>query len=254
MRPLEAQFEAIDKLQRAGRLSWVRLGGLSIRGDGQDYLQEAKTRGLKVFAIVNLDDLNSRLSWEDAFDEVYSLYPGVDIWEIAGEISNPFINNPTMTPEEFMPKFKELVSYIKTNYPGIQIASPPTLGSVGGPLEFQKFVELGLLDMDVIITVNVYTSDALRQYSSIFDRHSSRLNNHRIWVTETGSSNPDNHIDWVNNFYPNLINTLRPEMICWYALWTGDVGGDNPFGLITGVESGEFEERQLFKELTEEAQ
>jgi hypothetical protein len=71
----------------------------------------------------------------------------------------------------------------------------------------------------------------------------------RLWVTETGSSNPDNHIAWVQEFYPRLANAVHPEMICWYALWGGDGAGDNGFGLLDRVESGETVERSLFKAL-----
>jgi hypothetical protein len=249
--PFKVQFEAIDKLQRAGRLTWVRLGGLDLFGSGRDYVEAYKAKGLKVLGIISQDDLNSQMSWETAFDTIYRIYPGVDIWGISGEISNPAINILTMTAEEFMPKFKKLNLHVKRNYPTAQITSPPTIGSVGGPLEFEKFIELGLLDMDVIISLNIYSHDALRQYSAIFDRYSNQLINKRVWVTESGISNPENHIDWVNSFYPNISNTLRPEMICWYALWGGDPGSiDNSFGLITGVESGEYEETKLFKALT----
>jgi len=46
-----------------------------------------------------------------------------------------------------------------------------------------------------------------------------------------------------------LANAVHPEMICWYALWGGDGGSDNGFGLLDRVETGSTIERALFKAL-----
>jgi len=74
-------------------------------------------------------------------------------------------------------------------------------------------------------------------------------------VTETGSANPENHIAWVQEFYPRLAHALHPEMVCWYAMWGGDIAegqGDNGFGMLDRVESGSAIERPLFKALAGE--
>jgi len=43
---------------------------------------------------------------------------------------------------------------------------------------------------------------------------------------------------------------VDPDMICWYALCGGDgAGGDNGFGLLDQVETGDAVERSLFKAL-----
>lgn len=246
---LENQMAEVEKLQRAGRISWVRFGG-----DSLDYFIRSRQMGLKTFGIIALEELE-RLGWERAFDMKYRTHPA-DIWEIAGEISNsdPYVNpSGTTTPEIFMPKFKRLYEHVRTNYPGVVLASPPTFGSGSvGAVELERFIELGMLDMDVIVTINVYTEHALSRYSAVFAKYGSQLSHKRVWVTETGMPDPDRQVDWVENFYPKLVNTFRPEMICWYALWVGDQpGGDNPFGLVTNLNNGQpITERTLFKMLT----
>lgn len=244
------QMNAAIKLHRAGKMSWIRLNTF-LDGSGVEYHLEARRMGLRIFSIIALKDLESA-GWESAFDRLYAMYPS-DLWEIAGEISNPDPNvNPvTISPDYYMSKFSNLYAYVKSRYPGVTLTSAPTYGTgMNGASELEAFFKLGLLDMDVVIALNVYSNPALSSYATVIDRYAARLAGKRIWVTETGSSNPDNHIAWVQEFYPRLINSVHPEMICWYALWGGaGAASDNGFGLLDQVESGQAIERPLFAAL-----
>jgi hypothetical protein len=114
----------------------------------------------------------------------------------------------------------------------------------------EEFFKLGLLEMDTVVAINVYSNHALSSYATVIDRYAARLAGKRLWVTETGSANPDNHLAWVQEFYPRLVNAVHPEMVCWYAMWGGDEPGtDNGFGLLDRVASGLAIERPLFKSL-----
>jgi hypothetical protein len=251
--PFNIQMDAARTLQRAGKMTWIRLN-TRLDSSGLEYHLEARRMGLKILSIVHLDDLESA-GWESAFDRLYATYPS-DLWEIAGEITNadPSVNRVTVTPDYYMSQFKSLYDYVRTRYPGVTLTSAPTYGSGNtGAAELEQFFRLGLLDLDSVVTINVYSNAALSSYATVIDKYAARLAGKRIWVTETGSSNPDNHIAWVQEFYPRLINTVHPEMICWYALWGGDgAGGDNGFGLLDRVESGHAIERSLFKALVGE--
>lgn len=253
-RELVNQMAAVNKLHNAGRMDWIRLGDIDSNGTGRDYAIEAKNMGIKVLAILDLEDLDEMGTWENSFDARKAMYPEVDIWEIGGEISNPSINKRPTTPEAYMVNLKRLVSHIQNKHPGTVVTSSPTIGSGGGPTEFQKFIDLGLLDLDVIIAVNIYdfsqTGHTLQNYASIFSRYREQLSRKRVWITETGSPFPDKQIDYVNNFYPQLISTIHPEMICWYVMWDGDNAGQNGFGLIKNVSTPNPEERELFQALT----
>ena len=251
--PFNIQMEAARTLQKAGKLSWMRLN-THLDGSGREYHAQARQMGLNILSIIHLADLE-RAGWENAFDALYAAYPS-DIWEIAGEISNadPNVNPVTVTPEYYMSKFKILYRYVKSRYPGVVLTNAPTYGTgSAGSSELQEFFKLGLLDMETVIAINVYSNHSLSSYAAIFDKYAARLAGKRIWVTETGSSNPDNHIAWVQEFYPRLAHAIRPEMICWYAMWGGDVAeGDNGFGLLDRVQSGSAIERPLFKALAGE--
>ncbi len=249
---LDVQMDAAKKLHDAGRMQWIRFGHTDVNGSTMPYYDRARSLGLNIFSIVSLDQLEAN-GWEQTFDRLYATYPS-DIWEIAGEVTNGDIYvNPqgATTIEAFMPKFRRLYEYVKKNHPEAVLTTPPTFGSVGGPGDLEKFIKLGILDMDVILTVNIYTENALQEYGVVFDRYRSQLANKRIWVTETGASSPEEQINWVRNFYPRIINTVHPEMTCWYVMWGGDgtAQGDNGFGLLNNVQNGPVVERDLFKAL-----
>ena len=252
-REFDTQMSAVRKLHDAGRMDWIRLGDIDSNSTGRDYATEAKSMGMRVFAIMDLIDLDAGPSWESTFDRLYSLHPEVDIWEIGGEISNPAINPKTSTPEAYMAKFKPLVSYVHQKYPNVVLTSAPTLGSGGGPHEFERFIELGLLDMDVIIAVNIYDFSSsgytLQNYASTFSRYSEQLSRKRIWVTETGTPFRDRQVEYVENFYPQILNSIHPEMICWYVLWDGD-NGPSTHGMLNGVSTPPYTESNLFQTLT----
>lgn len=249
--PFTAQMDAVSRLQRAGKMQWLRLE-THLDGSGAEYHREAHQLGLRTMSILALKDLES-VGWETAFDRLYAMYP-TDIWEIAGEITNadPSVNPVTVTPAYYMSKFTALYAYVNSRYPGVVLASAPTFGTgLSGATELETFFKLGLLDMNVVVTLNVYSHPALSSYATVLDRYAARLAGKRIWVTETGSSNPTNQLAWVQEFYPRLVNVVHPEMICWYALWGGDSGSvDNGFGLLDQVETGTMVERPLFKALS----
>lgn len=245
------QMEAARALQRAGKMSWIRLNA-ALDSTNVEYHLEARRMGLKILSIMHLDDLE-RAGWETAFDRLYAAYPS-DIWEIAGEITNASINRVPVTPEYYMSRFTRLYNYVRTRYPAVTLASAPTFGSgTTGSSELEQFFELGLLDMDTVVAINVYSNTALSSYATVIDKYAARLAGKRLWVTETGSSNPDSHLAWVQEFYPRLVDAVHPEMICWYVLWGGDgADGDNGFGLLDRVENGDPIRRALFKALTGE--
>jgi hypothetical protein len=246
--PFHVQMDASRTLQRAGKMAWIRLNA-RLDTSGLEYHLQARQMGMKIFSIVHLDDLESA-GWETAFDRLYATYPS-DIWEIGNEITNPAVNGVTATPDSYISRFKHLYDYVRSRYPGVTLASAATVGSGNsGSAELEQFFKLGLLDMDAVVAINVYSNSALSSYATVIDQYAARLAGKRIWVTETGSSNPDNHLAWVQEFYPRVVNSVHPEMICWYALWGGDgAGGDNGFGLLDRVESGDATERSLFKAL-----
>ena len=108
-----------------------------------------------------------------------------------------------------------------------------------GSNELKKMVELGLKPnilspQRVIVAMNIYSDDALSEYVSARNQYLDDPNQggYRIWVMETGSSNPNEQIDHVKSFYPRLTSALGAERIYWYVLWGGSIGPDTGYSLI----------------------
>ena len=259
----EIQMQAVEKLQRAGSLKYMRLGGTDMRGVGLDYAVEAKRLGLQTIGIIRLADLElNPQGWENTYDQYKNIYGNsVDVWQIGGEVKNadPSVNLVKMEPKLYILKFKRLFEHIRQRYPEDIVTNAPTFGShPGAREEFEKFIEAGLLEIEpdsnsnLIIAVHIYTSDALEDYGKVFNRYSSQLIRKTIWVTETGVNDPSQHVNWVTGFYANIISTLHPQLICWYVLYGGEGLSDHGgHGLITNVSNGlPLEERELFIRLT----
>ena len=81
----------------------------------------------------------------------------------------------------------------------------------------------------VIVAINVYDLDNIHQYRGLL---SGALRRFRVWVTESGVSNPALHIPFVQDRYQLLRHYLRAERVYWYVMWGGDSGPGTDFGLI----------------------
>src|SRR4051812_42039442 len=56
--PFNVQMDAAGKLQRAGKMTWIRLN-THLDGSGLEYHLGARRMGLRVFSIIHLNDLES---------------------------------------------------------------------------------------------------------------------------------------------------------------------------------------------------
>jgi hypothetical protein len=81
----------------------------------------------------------------------------------------------------------------------------------------------------VIIAVNAYDPESASQYLGLLGR---QLRQFRVWVTESGVSDPTLHAAFVRDKYPRLRNYLRAERVYWYTMWGGDSGSDTDFSII----------------------
>jgi hypothetical protein len=73
----------------------------------------------------------------------------------------------------------------------------------------------------------------------------------RIWVTETGETDPVGEVSYVTITYPQLHDVLRADRIYWYALWAGDAGGDSDYSLIKNATQPPIAPGQLFQLLAQ---
>ena len=234
----EAYRDALTRLVRSGSLKGVRVGidHTNINGLTNDVIN---TLGLDVLGIIDnqfLFDPNI----EARIDEIFRNHPTIRYFQIGNEVTTILRKpGPTITVEEYMPVFKRVYNYVQKNHPNramLLVQSAIGSGS-SGAREIDRMIELGLKEMSpdkIIISFNCYTVSAASGYRNVLD---GSLRDYRVWVTETGGADYNDHVSFVVNDYARLVNYLRPERIYWYALWTGDgeYGSETGFGLVRNL-------------------
>ena len=232
---LQAYQKVIPEMVSNGTLRGVRIG--IVKGEGKNFVNDW------------IDSMVPDVLWildnfylfdqdiEQVIDQAFAWYPSIRYLQIGNEITTILPEGgPQMGVEEYMTVLKRIYSYVQEKYPGVMIVSQSTFGSGSyGSIELEKMVKLGLTTMSssrLIVGMNVYSKSNAGAYSRVIN---SSLRGYRIWVTETGTPNPDAHVDYMRDMYPFLRNSLRAERIYWYALYCGDNGGDSGFGLIKNI-------------------
>ncbi len=230
--PFNAQMGVLKQLHQAERVAWVRMDVFA-DGRGVEYHQALSQLGIQIINIVGIKDLEE-LGWREAFDRVTSIYPG-DLWQIGNEIQSREVNRgAAITAERYMERFTPLVHYASRNGYALASASPEGIAGAHGPDTLWRFIQMGLLDLDVAIGMNVYSTSARYQYWTLLRDAEKRgeLGDRMIIVTETGVGKTSNQVDHVQKFYPALVRLIQPDLICWYTLYAGDGNGAS---LIDGV-------------------
>ncbi len=217
---VEGYRKALTLLKSRGMVRGVRVG---LSGYRDTVVQMISSLGIEMVGIIpneSLFDLNP----EAMIDRYISAYPDIRIFQIGNEVTT--INQAQkMTIEQYMDIFKKIYDHTSTT-----LMTQSTFGSgFYGSNELKRMVELGLKPnilspQRVIVGINVYSDYTLSEYVSArvqyLDDHNQ--GGYRIWVMETGSSNPTEQIAHVRSFYPRLASALGAERIYWYALWAGD--------------------------------
>lgn len=234
---IEGYRKALIKLKSKGMVRGVRLGLNSYRDTNIDLMSEL---GIEVVGIIpneNLLDPNP----EAMIDRYILSYPEITVFQIGNEVTtiNQLHGLPRMTIEQYMDVFKKIYNHVQLRSSPVMLMTQSTLGSgYYGSNELKRMVELGLKPnilspRRVIVGINVYTDNALGEYISTRNKYLSDPDHgdYRVWVMETGSSNPNEHIAHAKSFYPRLSSALGAERIYWYVLWDGDSIGED-YGLI----------------------
>ncbi len=202
-------------------------------GLNNPYTKMFNSMGIEVLGLIDnyylFDD-----NIEQDISNIFSAYPEIRYFQIGNEITTILPSSgPRMSIEQYMTVLKKVYNFVRVNYPDRVLLTQSTFGSgIYGPNELSKMADLGLTSMspnNLIIAVNVYSSATLVSYPGIIN---DRLGGYRVWVTETGTADPNEQISYVQHTYDEIRNYLRPERIYWYTLWGGDSGNDSGFSLI----------------------
>ena len=243
---------ALKLLKSRGLIKGVRS---SIEIGSNRVTQMIKSLDIEVFGSIR----NERLfdsNIEQMMDMYISFNPGIQIIQIGNEVStiNESAGFSNMPIEDYMKVFLKIYDYVQSKYPYLILVTQSTFGAGSyGADELRKMSELGLKPdrispQKVIVALNVYTDSALVNYASAINRYLG--GKYRIWVTETGISDPSRHISHVNSFYHRLASSLGAERIYWYALWGGNVPPESGYSLIFNPGSSTPTYSPLLKALT----
>jgi hypothetical protein len=232
-RALSAYQDALSALRRAGRLNGVRME-LHRHEPVDPIVRAVGSLGVEILGLVANDYLFDR-DIEGAIDRIFATYPEIRHFQIGNEVTTILPpSGPTITIEQYAAVFQRVYDHVQARHPGRAILlTQSALGSgLRGPTELETLTSLALSRMDpnkVIVAVNSYDPDNVSQFSGLLG---GALRHFRVWVTESGRSNPDQQASFVRDKYPVLRRFLRAERVYWYVMWGGDEGPDTDFSLI----------------------
>ena len=230
---LDAYRDALSSLRRAGRLNGLRVEiSRSNQRSGDRTITELGGLGLDLLGLIGNEYLFDQ-NIEREIDNILAAYPEIRHFQIGNEVTT-ILPKSGMSIEQYMAVFQRVYRHLQRNQPNRAVlVTQSTLGSgFYGPGELEVMANTGLADMDpekVIIAVNAYNPDNVSQYRGILG---GSLRRFRVWVTESGVSDPALHIAFVREKYPVLRDYFRAERVYWYTMWGGDSGSQSNFSLI----------------------
>jgi hypothetical protein len=232
---LNAYRDAVSALRRAGQLQGVRVEiTRSNQKPSDPVIKAIGALGVELLGLINNEYLFEE-NIEGEIDRIFAAYPEIRHFQVGNEVTTILPpTGPTLDIAGYMAIFQRVYDHVQNRYPGRAILlTQSTLGAgLYGPTELEAMVNLGLADMNpdqVIIAVNAYDPESASQYLGLLGR---QLRQFRVWVTESGVSDPTLHAAFVRDKYPRLRNYLRAERVYWYTMWGGDSGSDTDFSII----------------------
>ena len=232
---LEAYRDALSLLLRSGRLKGARV---EIRKNPQSssdqVIKAIGALGVDLLGLISNEYLFEE-NIEREIDRIFTVYPEIRYFQIGNEITTILPSTgPTITIDRYMEIFQRIYDHVQSRHPGrAMLLTQSTLGSgLYGASELETMANSGLAQMDparVIIAINAYDPEGANQYRGLLG---GTLRTFRVWITESGVSDPALHVPFVRDKYPLLRHYLRAERVYWYTLWGGDSGSDTDFSLI----------------------
>ena len=232
---LQTYREALSLLRRTGRVKGVRVEILKRHQNPADpVIKTIGSLGIELLGLVSNEYLFEP-DIEREIDRIFAAYPEIRHFQIGNEVTTILPpTGPTIDIVGYMAVFQRVYDHVQRRHPGRAILlTQSSLGSgLRGPTELEAMAALGLAGMDpnrVIVAINAYDPDGASQYLGLLG---GELRKFRVWVTESGVSDPALHIPFVRDKYPRLRDYLRAERVYWYTMWGGDSGADTDFSLV----------------------
>lgn len=228
----ESQKPYLLDLKKAGMLQGVRIEALELL-DVQQFAVWLNSQNIEVLGLFGNKHLRNP-NVIQIFDQMVRQNPTVRVWEIGNEVNGYRPENPdpglNMPISEYMPIFKNIFYYAKTNHPGIKVI--PQSDDLGGMLDLglDQIIRDGL----AIVTVHFYESEKTLSLEVLQKQIARVPGTTQVWITETGDNVWPTQISYAQTNYPRYRNTLRAIRIYWYVLSECPYGrGD--YSLIAGL-------------------
>lgn len=226
---LRVYEEAVSLLIRRDNLKGARVG--IVKGEGLNVvIRSIGAMGVELLGIVdNYYLIEDSRRIEETMDNIIRTYPEIRYFQIGNEITTILPNSPRINMKEYMSVFSRIYYHVVSNYPHITLLTHSTTGLRSrGARELEEMASFGLANMDparVIIGINVYSIAGNRP-----NVLNTSLRSFRVWITETGINNQNEHLLFFRDIYPRLKSIFRAERIYWYTLYANT--GDKGFSLI----------------------
>lgn len=148
--------------------------------------------------------------WPDLVEATLRRYPEVRRAELLNE---PEIFNG-LSPERYVEEFlRPAYARIRARLPGVAVvAAAPAGDRRRAPERFRRMSDAGADDVCDYRAVHVYFDDT-RALAAI-----AGATRRPILVTETGTSDPGQHVRWATEVVPRIRGALGAEVVFWYVL------------------------------------
>jgi hypothetical protein len=209
--PLGGRFEALqrDALRRLTPTSIrVTLGLFTDTDSARAYTRAAPNllglvSDFRVFSL-------SAAEWPDLLEATLRRHPMVRQAELLNEPDRLYGLSPERYVKEFLrPGYQR----IRERVPGVAVvAAAPSGDRRRAPTLFRRMTDAGADDFCDYRAVHVYFDDggALSAIAGATRRP--------ILVTETGTSNPSQHVRWYTDVVPRIRGALAAQEVYWYVL------------------------------------
>jgi hypothetical protein len=150
-----------------------------------------------------------------AYDEVFGapVAPASSTVTRAGRIAFQVLNEPVnflgIPPEAYV---RELLNpafgFLKRRDPELIVVAAAEVGHLEGPPRMRAMLEAGLEDVCDRIAYHVYD----RRVIPLLSANVRGL----VWITETGTPGPENHLAWVRDVVPEIRSTIGDATSVFY--------------------------------------
>jgi hypothetical protein len=200
------QAPYFSKLVDAGVIKGIRTGKLE-SGAISSWMFGGQIEVLGIFDNEHLRNANVC----EMFERYTRSYPHIQYWEIGNEVEH-FID---MSPEEYMIIFDKI--YKASRGLNVTLLSQAPFGNIDGSKIFKRMIDAGLDKYpDIIVALHFYAFDSKAIHYFAGQVHRLPLSI-KVWVTEAGINQFSKHISFINQIYPDIVNSLRAERIYWYV-------------------------------------